>query len=109
MSRRENKTTPRVYAGVLYNDSGGFNVGSPEWWTWLKQEGHSTFYVETREGTFTARREWRRSGGRNVLYWYAYRRHKNKLHTVYLGKSEDLSLARLVEVARQLAEVLEAV
>ncbi|HEX6478919.1 MAG TPA: NB-ARC domain-containing protein [Ktedonobacteraceae bacterium] len=44
---------------------------------------------------FTARKE-QRPGGR---YWYAYRRVQGKLHTAYLGKSEELTFERLNTVA----------
>jgi hypothetical protein len=46
------------------------------------------------------------SGGRNVLYWYAYRRYPTRLHKVYLGTSTDLTFTRLTEVARQRADMV---
>ena len=42
-----------------------------------------------------------RGGG---AFWYAFRRHRNKLYKVYLGRSADLTHARLLAVAQQLAE-----
>src|SRR5258708_37665701 len=48
--------------------------------------------------TFTARKE-QRPGG---WYWYAYRRSQGKLHSVYLGKSEELTLERLNTTAEGL-------
>lgn len=40
-----------------------------------------------------------------VAYWYAYRRVFYKLHKRYVGGSEQVTEARLVEVARKLPSV----
>ncbi|MHB8598569.1 MAG: LuxR C-terminal-related transcriptional regulator [Ktedonobacteraceae bacterium] len=68
-------------------------VGTTAWYGWL--ECHGSFRFACPEGTFTARKERR---GDN-WYWYAYRRQQGRLHTVYLGKSEDLTVIRLTEIA----------
>jgi len=107
MLRAENKSTPKVIGDMLYHDEGEIVVGSPEWLTWLDQDGHSRFYYESPIGTFTASKESRN----HQMYWYAYRRTlrkrhgpiETKLHKAYLGKSEDLTADRLVAVAQQLA------
>ncbi len=106
MPRAENKTTPKVLGGVLYAETVSFSVGSQDWWAWLERPDTTLFYVETNAGTFTARREPRRNVPFNRTYWYAYRRQRSKLHKRYLGRSEELTLARLADVARQLAEAL---
>jgi len=54
--------------------------------------------------TFTARKE-QRPGG---WYWYAYRRSQGKLHNVYLGKTEELTLERLNATAETLERAGEA-
>ncbi len=54
--------------------------------------------------TFTARKE-QRPGG---WYWYAYRRSQGKLHNVYLGKTEELTLERLNTTAEALERAGEA-
>ena len=72
-------------------------VGSAEWCTWL--EHHCSFRFETDCTALTARKE-QRPGG---WYWYAYRRKQGKLHSAYLGKSEELTLDRLSSIA----EILE--
>ncbi len=74
-------------------------VGSSEWFDWLAQ--HRSFRFEHSSTPYTARRE-QRPGG---WYWYASRRFEGILHTLYLGRSEDLTLERLDEVAQRLARV----
>jgi predicted ATPase/DNA-binding NarL/FixJ family response regulator len=71
-------------------------IGTPAWYSWLEQ--HRSFSFETPCMTFTARKE-QRPGG---WYWYAYRRSQGKLHTAYLGKSEELTLERLTTAAQAL-------
>lgn len=99
MPRREHKRTSIVISGWLYHNTGAIRLETPEWWEWLKSA--STFYFECSEGTFTARCESRSPKG---SYWFAYRRVRTKLHNRYIGKSESLTMARLVEIARQLDE-----
>ncbi len=104
MPRAENKSTPIIVGDMLYHESGGCTVGSSEWFAWLSQEQHTTFYYESPVGSFTARKE-ERKGYR--WYWYGYRRAHgphSKLHKCYLGKSEQLTAQRLAEVTRQLAD-----
>jgi class 3 adenylate cyclase/tetratricopeptide (TPR) repeat protein len=72
-------------------------IGTAEWFSWLEQ--HRSFCFEAGRMTFTARKE-QRPGG---WYWYAYRRSQGKLHSVYLGKSEELTLERLRAIATVLA------
>src|SRR5690349_17845187 len=64
-------------------------IGTAAWFSWLEQ--HRAFSFETGRLTFTARKE-QRPGG---WYWYAYRRSQGKLHSRYLGKSEELTFERL--------------
>ncbi len=72
-------------------------VGSA-WLEWLEQPDTTAFRFHEAGTRFTARRELQR--GRR--YWYAYRRRGGKLHKAYLGRSSDLTLERLSEVARRL-------
>ncbi len=79
-------------------------IGTAAWFSWLEQ--HRAFSFETGHLTFTARKE-QRPGG---WYWYAYRRSQGKLHSRYLGKSEELTLERLnatVEALERAGEALE--
>lgn len=64
-------------------------IGTAAWYDWLEQ--HRSFRFEAGSMTFTARKE-QRPGG---WYWYAYRRSQSKLHSGYLGKSEELTFERL--------------
>ncbi|HET8852878.1 MAG TPA: AAA family ATPase, partial [Ktedonobacteraceae bacterium] len=73
-------------------------IGTPAWYAWLTDT--TTFSFESSDGKFTARKERVQRGGE---YWKAYRRSHGKLLHSYLGKSEDLTLTRLTEVARLLA------
>lgn len=101
MGRRENKAMPRVESGYLYSETASFVVDSPAWQAWLVC--HIAFYFSSRDGSFTARKELRNGG----YYWYGYRRQDGKTHKVYLGKSSDITVQRLADVARQLAERIE--
>lgn len=72
-------------------------VESTAWYTWLEQ--HRSFRFEDLASTFTARKELRAGS----WYWYAYRRQAGRLHTAYLGRSEELSATRLHVIADELA------
>jgi ATP/maltotriose-dependent transcriptional regulator MalT len=79
-------------------------VETPAWYTWLEQT--STFTFQGQLGLFTARKE-RVANGRGDQYWRAYRRYKGKLHRVYLGKTAQLTLARLNDAAETLARRMD--
>jgi LuxR family maltose regulon positive regulatory protein len=70
------------------------------WLAWL--EAATSFAFRGACGRLNVYREQRRRGG---SYWYAYAAHTGLRRTVkhYLGRTEGVSLARLEEVARQLA------
>jgi LuxR family maltose regulon positive regulatory protein len=67
---------------------------SPAWFTWLTER--SSFAFHGQQGSYTARLEAVQRGGR---YWYAYQRSGQKLGKKYLGKTADLTIARLEQVA----------
>ncbi|GAB4426898.1 MAG: LuxR family transcriptional regulator [Chloroflexi bacterium OHK40] len=69
-------------------------VGTPLWYAWLTEA--TSFAVAGAGGRYTARKERR---GRADGYWRAYRRRGQKLVSVYLGRSAELSLERLQQVA----------
>jgi predicted ATPase/DNA-binding CsgD family transcriptional regulator len=77
-------------------------LGTAAWHRWLTD--NSAFIFEMSHAHYSARKE-RRSGG---WYWYAYRRRHGKLHTAYIGKSEELTLGRLCDVAAAFADDLSA-
>jgi LuxR family maltose regulon positive regulatory protein len=72
-------------------------VGSSRWFAWLS--AHTAFKFQSDEGRFTAKCEMRAGGH----YWYAYRRRNGKLAKAYLGKAEELTLERLLQVSTRLA------
>src|SRR6266480_3096429 len=75
--------------------------GSREWFDWLRSV--SSFTFAGQHAQVTVRQESRPGGS---AYWYAYRRSGVKASKKYLGRSSDLSLAHLEEVALQLASPL---
>src|SRR5437868_9907299 len=81
------------------NSLHSISIGSVEWFTWLEQQ--SSFHFESLYGTFTTRKEQRHDN----WYWYAYRHTHKKLHTVYLGKTEELTLECLHEAAQALTSL----
>src|SRR6266849_7766500 len=72
--------------------------GSHEWFDWLRSVSSFTFGGQHVQ--LTIRQEFRPSGS---WYWYSYRRTGEKMAKKYLGRTSDLSLAHLEEVALQLA------
>src|SRR5215210_184929 len=95
---------PHVADGVLHAQgppgASEIAVDSPAWAAWLEDRAARSFSFEGPSGTFTARKE-RRSGS-NEGYWSAYRKRGGKLRKVYLGKAENLTLARLDAAAARL-------
>jgi LuxR family maltose regulon positive regulatory protein len=71
--------------------------GSVEWFSWLSRIPSFTF--SGQHGQLTVRQEAR--GGERT-YWYAYRRHGDKMLKRYLGRTAELTPAHLEEVALQL-------
>jgi len=101
------RTTPRVEDDILIDRAGAtqpITVGTSAWYAWLERA--STFAFTGQSGRFTARKERR---GRADGYWRVYRKHAGKLYSAYLGKSADLTLRRLQDVAAALvAHAVEA-
>jgi LuxR family transcriptional regulator, maltose regulon positive regulatory protein len=81
-------------------------VDSVAWFEWLEAAETRRFTYALEDagrgyivGWMTVRKEERERGGR---YWVAYRRMGGRLRKVYLGKSGEVTGARLKEVAEQL-------
>src|SRR5437764_671634 len=95
---------PQVLDGHLQvlDGTDGFRspilLGSPAWYTWLKEEAAQSFAFRSAQGALTVRRE--QSHGN--WYWYAYRTQRGQLHKAYLGKLEELTPERLHDVAATL-------
>src|SRR5215472_1052496 len=103
MSNHE-QTMPVVQEDILTYQQDGQDdrlpVGAPAWYAWLSTA--RSFAFRSAFGSFTARKE-QASNKRGGWYWRAYRKRDGKLHRVYLGKSEELTLDRLNAVAAALA------
>ncbi len=90
------RSLPRAEDGVLYSPDAvaPITLDSPDWYTWLEQ--HASFTFVAPQGLITVRKERGRPGGG---YWKGYRRQAGKVRTTYVGRSTDLSLARLYAAA----------
>src|SRR5881275_425451 len=66
--------------------------GEQAWFAWLDTVPSFTFLGKL--GQFTVRKEARQRG---EGYWYAYRRVGQRLTKKYLGRTAELTLARLEE------------
>ena len=95
---------PQVIAEVLHTQDepagSAIALNSSEWFDWLAQPAHRSFDLHHALGNLTVRKERRQRGGD---YWVAYHRSGHRLRKVYLGKSLQLTAARLYEAAAQLA------
>jgi predicted ATPase/DNA-binding CsgD family transcriptional regulator len=100
----EYEATPVVQGETLTYQRGGRDerlpVGTPAWYAWLSTA--RSFAFRSALGSFTARKE-PASNKRGGEYWRAYRKHEGRLHRVYLGKSEELTLDRLNSAAVTMA------
>ncbi len=76
---------------------------SPAWFAWLDQVSSFAFFGKS--GHYTARKEAKQRGDR---YWYAYLTTGTQLTKKYLGKTADLTLARLEHIADLLRAQSEA-
>ncbi|GHO87169.1 hypothetical protein [Dictyobacter formicarum] len=72
--------------------------GEPGWFPWL--DTIASFAFRGRQGQLTVRKESRQWGHG---YWYAYNRVGPKLMKRYLGRTADLTLTHLEEMAAQLS------
>jgi LuxR family maltose regulon positive regulatory protein len=74
-------------------------VGSTAWLEWLKDNRSFSFNADA--GQFSALKERVRDKG---WYWKAYRWQNGRRRSVYLGRSEDLSIERLEGAAKSLMQ-----
>lgn len=88
---------PIVKDGFLFTGDASIPLGSKLWFEWLATA--KKFSFKYPNGAFVAQCEQRRSHS----YWYAYKRRNGKLHKVYLGKTEELTLEQLQQVGFSLA------
>ncbi|MDQ2716573.1 MAG: LuxR C-terminal-related transcriptional regulator [Chloroflexota bacterium] len=84
---------------LIYQQQGNpqaLELGTAAWERWLLDA--TSFVVEHERGSFTVSRE-RAGNQRGGWYWRAYRMYGGARQRVYVGKTEDLTPARLHEVA----------
>ena len=90
--------SPVIAAYELYQTRDREELGiipdSPEWFAWLDQV--SSFAFSGKTGHYTARKETKQRGDR---YWSAYLAMGEQLTKKYLGKTTDVTLARLEHIA----------
>lgn len=79
-------------------------VDTPDWYAWIAEVGQFTYH--SQYGACSLRKE-QVANGRGGFYWRAYRKKQGKLYRVYVGKNEQLTMARLNEAAQELARRLE--
>jgi LuxR family maltose regulon positive regulatory protein len=100
------RSTPTIHNNTLFVFKEGrtaeIAIGSSQWFEWLNQPTSTIFSFQSAGGSYTARKEIA-GNHRGSWYWKAYRKHRGTLYRAYLGKPEDLTLARLEEIARTLA------
>src|SRR5579872_343141 len=90
---QEAKRRPTLDSGL------DVEIGTPEWATLLEAPETTRFVYEQDGVRFTARRE------RQGRYWYAYRRCGGRLRKLYLGKTAELTRARLGVAVREFAAI----
>jgi hypothetical protein len=108
---------PSVQAGKLeIEDGASFKVESQRWFKWLESHSSFRYAPASSNAPYTCRKEKANRG--EADYWYGYRKVAGKLHKRYLGRTSDLTVGRLEEVAalldipaqpRQKKEVTEKV
>ncbi|HET8843149.1 MAG TPA: transcriptional regulator, partial [Ktedonobacteraceae bacterium] len=76
------------------------NVEDESWFTWLST--HTSFAFQGRYGHLLLLKEERTRGEGG--YWYAYRSQKGRTRKKYVGRSSDLNIARLEEIARGISQ-----
>ncbi|MEG4109885.1 hypothetical protein [Microcoleus sp. S13_C5] len=92
-------TIPSVMHGLIEVDGGKvFELDSPKGATWLESIGSFRFEPVSDNKPYTVRKE----AGKGGDYWYGYRKQNGKLHKKYIGKSSELSTAKLEEISEAL-------
>lgn len=92
-------TIPSVIHGLIETDGGTvFELDSAKGSVWLELIGSFRFEPVGGNKPYTVRKE----SGKGGDYWYGYRKVGGKLHKKYIGKSSDLSTAKLEEIAEAL-------
>lgn len=89
-----------VMQGLVELPSGKtIQVDSRRWFDWIESSECRSFRFSDGESPYTCRKE---SVKGVEGYWYGYRKVEGKLHKRYIGKSADLTVARLVQIGELL-------
>ncbi len=88
-----------VVQGLIETEDGKvFELDSCKGSAWLESIGSFRYEPTGANKPYTVRQETKKGGD----YWYGYRKVAGKLHKKYIGKSSELSTARLEEIAESL-------
>lgn len=102
---------PQVREEWLLNpaaDGRDLRLDTAAWFAWLEAPGSRSFsygLFDPRQGwivgLMTVRKDRRQRGG---WYWSVFRRQGGRIRRIYLGGSQQVTAARLAEIAQQLLE-----
>ncbi|HEY9822692.1 MAG TPA: hypothetical protein V6D35_18260 [Candidatus Sericytochromatia bacterium] len=88
-----------VVQGLIETEDGRvFELDSCKGSAWLESIGSFRYEPTGANKPYTVRQETKKGGD----YWYGYRKVAGKLHKKYIGKSSELSTAKLEEIAEAL-------
>jgi chromosome segregation ATPase len=88
-----------VVQGLIETEDGKvFELDSCKGSAWLESIGSFRYEPTGANKPYTVRQEAKKGGD----YWYGYRKVAGKLHKKYIGKSSELSTAKLEEIAEAL-------
>ena len=89
---------PSVVQGMIETENGKrFSLASAKGMAWLETIGSFRYEPLWGGKPYTVRRE-----GKNGEYWYGCRKIAGKVRKKYIGKSSEISLAKLDEIAEAL-------
>ncbi len=93
------QSIPSISSGLVELESDAvFELDSPKGNNWLQSVTSFRFIPTDSNKPYTARKE----SGKGGDYWYGYRKEAGKLHKRYIGKTADLTTAKLEEIAQNL-------
>lgn len=93
------QSIPSISNGLVELESDAvFELDSPKGNNWLESVTSFRFIPADSNKPYTARKE----SGKGGDYWYGYRKEVGKLHKRYIGKTADLTTAKLEEIAQNL-------
>ena len=88
-----------VVQGLIETEGGKvFELDTPKGFTWVESVTSFRYVSAGASKPYTVRKEAKKGGD----YWYGYRKVAGKLHKKYIGKSSELSTAKLEEIAEAL-------